>query len=211
MTVMNPIDLPFRAAVMLACCALGAQGCTDNSARKNIEPVYDATTGRLQQLRYDSDGNGSVDTVSRMDGTRVLRLEIDKDEDGKVERWEYYDPARNLEKVGFSRSNDGVEDAWSYAGPDGQVSRVEISTRRDGKVSRTEFYQGELPTSAEEDTDGNGAIDKWETYEAGRLTTVAFDSMNLGRPGRRLSYSVDGSVAVEVDRAGTGRWSTEER
>ena len=151
-----------------------------DSAQNNIVPVYDPDTGRLVQLRYDSDSNGRVDTVSHMDGTRVLRIEIDKDEDGKVERWEYYDAARNLEKVGLSRANDGVEDAWSYMGPDGKVSRVAISTRRDGSISRTEFFQADLPTSAEEDTDGDGAIDKWESYEAGRLATVAFDPMRRG-------------------------------
>ena len=105
--------LPLRVAVALACCALGVQGCRGRSAQKNIEPVYDPDTGRLRQLRYDSDSNGKVDTVSHMDGARVLRIEIDKDEDGKVERWEYYDAARKLEKVGLSRANDGVEDAWS--------------------------------------------------------------------------------------------------
>ena len=119
-----------------------------DSAQKNIEPVYDPDTGRLRQLRYDSDGNGKVDTVSYMDGARVLRIEIDKDEDGKVERWEYYDAARKLERVGLSRANDGVEDAWSYMGPDGKVSRVAISTRRDGSISRTEFYQADLPANA---------------------------------------------------------------
>ena len=201
--------LPLRVAVALACCALGVQGCRGNSAQKNIEPVYDPDTGRLRQLRYDSDSNGKVDTVSHMDGTRVLRIEIDKDEDGKVERWEYYDAARKLERVGMSRANDGVEDAWSYMGPDGKVSRVAISTRRDGSISRTEFFQADLPTSAEEDTDGDGAIDKWESYEAGRLASVAFDSMHRGRPGRRLTYSPDGSVKVEVDPHGTGRWSPE--
>ena len=109
--------LPLRVAVALACCALGLQGCRGNSAQKNIEPVYDPDTGRLRQLKYDSDGNGKVDTVSQMDGERVLRIEIDRDEDGKIERWEYYDAARTLERVGLSRANDGVEDAWSYTGP----------------------------------------------------------------------------------------------
>src|SRR6476469_6440508 len=85
--------LPLRLAIALACCALGVEGCRGRSAGKNIEPVYDPDTGRLQQLRYDSDGNGKVDTVSYMDGARVLRIEIDKDEDGKVDRWEYYDAA----------------------------------------------------------------------------------------------------------------------
>ena len=170
-------------AVALACCALALQGCRGTPAQKNIEPVYDPDTGRLRQLKYDSDSNGKVDTVSHMDGARVLRIEIDKDEDGKVERWEYYDAARKLEKVGFSRANDGVEDAWSYMGPDGNVSRVE------------------------EDTDGDGAVDKWDSYEAGRLASVAFDSTHRGKPDRRLTYYPDGSVKVEVDPQGTGQWS----
>ena len=52
-----------------------------------------------------------------MDGARVVRIEIDKDEDGKIDRWEYYGPDQKLEKVGFSRANDGKEDAWSYSDP----------------------------------------------------------------------------------------------
>ena len=70
---------------------------------------------------------------------------------------------------------------------------------------------GRSPTSAEEDTDGDGAIDKWESYEAGRLASVAFDSMHRGRPDRRLTYSPDGSVKVEVDPQGTGQWSPEKK
>jgi hypothetical protein len=201
----------WRLAVALAGCALALQSCGGRSAGKNIEPVYDADTGRLRQLRYDSDGNGKVDTVSHMDGTRVLWIEIDKDEDGKIERWEYYDAAGQLEKVGWSRANDGVADAWSYGGPDGKTSRVAISTRRDGRISRTEWYLADLPTSAEEDTDGDDVIDKWEIYDSGRLASVAFDPMHRGRPGRRLTYSADGSVKIEVDPQGTGRWSSEKK
>src|SRR5687767_10372697 len=117
-------------AVAVSSLACGASG------KKNtqIEPVYDAVTGRLQLLKYDSNGNGTLDTWSYMDAARVVRIEIDQDEDGKIERWEHYDADQKMEKVGFSRANDGKEDAWSYAGADGAVVRVEISGNRDGKV-----------------------------------------------------------------------------
>ena len=139
-----------------------------------------------------------------MDGARVLRIEIDQDQDGKVERWEYYGPGQKLEKVGFSRSNDGKEDAWSYAAADGSISRIEIATRRDGKISRTEHYEKDAPVRAEEDTNGDGKIDKWETFDAGRLASVAFDSTHRGAPDRRLVYAADGSVRIEVDPDGDG-------
>jgi hypothetical protein len=159
-----------------------------------IQPVYDPATGRLQQLRFDSDKNGTVDTVSYMDGTRLIRIEVDKDEDGRVERWEYYGPERRLEKVGFSRADDGKEDAWSFSGPDGSVVRVDISTERDGRVTRTEHYQNGVLTQAEDDDDRDGRPDRWETYDGGRLSSVAFDTIHRGTPDRRVLYGPDGAA-----------------
>src|SRR5262252_4400061 len=134
-----PADKTVRALPWLLVC-LVASGCGKPGTEKRIEPVYDKTTGRLQTLKYDSDGDGKIDTVSYMDGSVVLRIEIDMDEDGKVDRWEYYGPDQKLEKVGFSRANDGREDAWWYAGPD-DATRIEVSTHRDGKVDRIEHYE----------------------------------------------------------------------
>lgn len=187
---------------------LFALGCHPGSRRdeQRIEPVYDQNTGRLQLLKYDSDGNGTPDTFSYMDGARVLRIEIDKDEDGNIERWEYYGADQQIEKVGFSRANDGKEDAWSYPGPNGAIVRIELSAGRDGTVTRTEHYEQEALVRAEEDTDADGKIDKWETYEDGRLTSVAFDTTHRGAPDRRLLYGADGSARLEVDPDGDGQF-----
>lgn len=176
------------------------------STGAGIDPVYDEKTGRLQLLKYDSDRNGMVDAVSYMDGARVVRIEIDKDEDGKVERWEYYAADQTIEKVGFSRAGDGREDAWSFSDPDGAIARVEISTRRDGRVTRTEFYAQEAVIRAEEDADFDGRVDRWETYEDGRLTMVAFDTAGRGIPDRRLVYMPDGAARLEVDPDGDGEF-----
>jgi len=138
-----------------------------------MAPEYNKTTGKLQLLKYDSNGNGTVDTWSYMDGGRILRVEIDTNEDGKIDRWEYY-------------------------GADQKLERVALATRGDGKVTRTEWYTADVLMRAEEDTDGDGRIDKWETYENGRLAAVQFDSMHRGTPDRRLVYAADGSVRVEV-------------
>ena len=63
-------------------------------------------------MKYDSDGDGKFDTFSYMDGATVQRIEIDQNEDGKIDRWEYYGPGQKLERVGFSRAQDGIEYAW---------------------------------------------------------------------------------------------------
>jgi hypothetical protein len=174
-------------------------GCSSPSeAQTDVKAVYDQQTGRLRQLTYDADKNGKADGVSFMDGTRVLRVEIDKDEDGKVERWEYYGADQKLEKVGLSRANDGKVDHWAYRAGDGTLLKMEISTKRDGKVQRTEIYERDVLVAVQEDTDGNDAVDKWETYSGGTLKSVSFDTDGSGRPGRRLVYGPDGNITVEA-------------
>jgi hypothetical protein len=188
-------------------CALASAAASCSSPKpSNIEPVYDKATGKLQLLKYDSNGNGKADTWSYMDGARVVRIEIDNDEDGQVERWEYYGADQKLEKVGTSLGNDGKEDVWSYAGPDGSIDRVDVSTRRDGKITRVEHYENSVLVRAEEDSDEDSKPDKWETYEGGTLTSVAFDTTHRGTPDRRLIYSVDGSARLEVDASGDGHF-----
>jgi len=192
---------------IIAVVALISAACGVSPAPPNkLEPIYNKKTGKLELLKYDSDGDGKFDTVSYMDGPRIIRIEIDKDEDGKVDRWEYYGPGQKLEKVGLSRANDGIEDAWSYFDAAGEVVRIEVSTKRDGKPNRTEYYSGNALNRVEEDTDADGRIDKWETYEGQRLTSVAFDMRHRGAPDRRLVYATDGSARMEVDEAGNGQF-----
>lgn len=182
----------FVAQVLMACRTRAAAG-----PHNLVEPVYDKQTGRLTLLKYASGGDGSIDTYCYMDGSRVVRIEIDQDRDGRIDRWEYYTADQKLEKIGFSRANDGKVDAWSYTKPDGTIDRIESSTRHNGRVDRVEYYEGNVLVRAEEDTDGDGKTDKWETYDGTRLSMVSFDTTHSGRPDRRLMYGADGSVRVE--------------
>jgi len=189
-------------------CAQITSACdrAGDEARKRMTAEYDKTTGKLTLLKYDSDGNGKVDTWSYMDGPRVVRIEIDKNEDGKIDRWEYYDANQKLEKIGTSRAQDGKEDSWSYLGGDGTLTRIDVSTRHDGKITRVEHYQKDVLVSAEEDGDGDGKMDKWETYDGDRLASIAFDTTHRGTPDRRLIYGSDGTARLEVDAKGTGQF-----
>ncbi len=164
-----------RAALTVAVLLAALGGCREARPDARMQATYDKT-GKLRLLTYDSNGNGKPDTWSHMDGTRVVRVEIDKNEDGVIERREYYDASQALEKV-------------------------EASTRPDGKVTRTEFYDGGALARAEEDIDGNGAVDRWETYANGLVRSVAFDTEGTGRPTRRLVYGSDGQL-VQIETGG---------
>lgn len=159
----------------------------DAAAASRVQPEYDRATGRLTRIAYDANGNGVHDTWASMDGARLVTLEADENENGRIDRWEYY-PA-------------------SAASPRTPPERIERSTRDDGRVNRKEFFEGAEMVRVEEDTDGNGLVDKWETYAAGALSMLTLDENGDGKPDRRLLYNADGSLnRIEIDPAGSGQF-----
>jgi hypothetical protein len=192
--------LPFpRATVGIPVLIVGltSAGCEAPSRDDRIEPVYDAATGRLQLLKYDANGDGTIDTWSYMDGARVVRIELDPDQNTIIDRWEYYAPDQTLEKVGTSRAADNTPDSWAFYDAGGTVTRIEISTRRTGTIDRVEYYERGARVRAEEDTNADGRIDKWESYDGARLASVAFDTRQRGIPDRRVVYAQDGTARLE--------------
>lgn len=173
---------------MGAIALIASASCGAPADDRQVQATYDKNTGKLQQVSVDAARDGNPNITSYMDGNKFLRIEIDRDEDGKVDRWEYYGADQKLEKVGFSRSNDGKPDAWAFEDSTGAIGKMQVSTKRDGKPNRTEFYQKNELVRAEEDTDGDGRTDKWETYADGLLVTVSFDLTKSGKPTRTIDY-----------------------
>lgn len=169
----------------------------NGAARRRIEPTYDPATGQLQLLKYDSNDDREMDTWSYMAGTKVVRIEIDTDADGLVDRWEYYNAGERIEKIGSSRGRDGSADSWVYYGDDGRIVRVELAAR-EGAAGRVEYYENGMVARADEDTTGDGQTDKWEVYENGRLASVEFDTSDSGVPDRRLVYGEDGTAQLQT-------------
>jgi hypothetical protein len=201
---MKSIVLPLTLFALVSC-------GNEETERLNKTTVasYDKSTGKLKELTYDADKDGRVDTWTEMDGARAVRSRIDRNQDGKIDRWEYYGDTGRLVKVGFSRKDDGKPDAWAYSGADGRVERIEVSSAGDEhKIDRWEHYDVAGLTAAEEDQDGDGTVDKWETYEGGALKTVAFDENHDGKPDRRLTYQAGALVLIETQPDGAGHYGS---
>ena len=179
--------------------------------RATTKAQYSAETGKLIELTYDNNKNGVIDTWTKMDGSHPISSVLDQDEDGVIDRWEYYDSTGRLEKAAWVRfkpthpspDHSSKPDAWAYMGPDGKPDRVELLevssvTGREGVVRR-EFYSGTTLVRAEEDTDGDAVMDRWETWAGGRHM-VEFDTFLAGKasgkPDTRFTYDVKGVLVL---------------
>jgi hypothetical protein len=213
-----------RSSLLLALAASAA--CSDPQAarvKSTTQASYDLTTGKLAEITYDQNKNGRIDTWTKMNGSVPVSSQLDTNEDGKIDRWETYGPDGKLVKVDWERAPvpgpanpvvafTGTPNATAYIGADGAVEWIEyyetsgVTGQRD--ITRREFYTAaKVLTRAEEDTDGDGVIDRFETYVDGALRTVEFDEQKPydGKPDRRLTYSPEGAlVLIETEPDGRG-------
>ena len=198
--------------------AFGA--CTERageSLKQAVQPTYDKSTGRLTELAYDSNRNGRPDTWTDMEGSRPLGSRIDTDEDGTIDRWEYYDDKGRLSRLGIARTNAGKVDAWALLDASGNVQHIEVSSSGDEKhIDRWEHYDPSPPGSGrtgtlvgvDEDTDRDGKPYKWLTLVGGAIATAAFDENGDGTPDRRLTYRDGALVLIESDPDSAGRFAS---
>jgi hypothetical protein len=185
----------------LAAAALAVAGCSESPAPNlvagQVRPTYRADTGRLEKLAYDRNGDGREDAWAFMDGTRLLRAELDDNFDGRVDRKELYSASTSDVRAGGTAAIQGQR----------VLTRVELVSAATGAPFRKETYDKGVLARAEEDTDGDARTDKWERYENGALTSVALDTGRRGIPDRRLVYTADGGAPrIESDPDGDGHF-----
>jgi hypothetical protein len=174
------------AFVVLLAATASASGCRssaeDRLAVNGISPVYNQQTGKLEQLLSDRDHDGIAETRAFMDGGVIKWIEIDRDHDGKPDRWEYYGPAQG---------------ATDPASPGANViDHAEEANGPTGRITRREYYVNGVIQRVIDDVDGDGRPDKWEIYDHGVLTQVDLDLEGKGVPTRSLHYDAQGNVTV---------------
>lgn len=130
-----------------------------------------------------------MDTWAHMDGARLLRIEVDRNGDGRADRFEHY---------------SAPDAAAAAAGGRGAIERIEEADGAGDQITRREIYRGGIIDRVEEDTDLDGRIDKWEHYEGGHLVRLDLDLQGRGVANQRLFYRDGTVVRVESDPDGDG-------
>lgn len=175
----------------------GADGQTYHLLDRGPYKAYYDRWGRLQRLEYDSNQDGRPDQIAHHDGQKTPRtIDIDQDFDGRVDRWEDYDPEGKLLKVGTSRRGKGP-DLWTSADAQGQPVRRAYDEDGDGKADRWEQLAGGRVTGVEIDSDRDGRPDRWQSWHEGQLQSEDVDTDSDGRADRRIRYAQGKVVGLE--------------
>lgn len=130
--------------------------------RKFRESVGSTPAGeRRYELDYNADG--TFDSFSYYEGGRILRAQSDRNFDGNIDEWLYYDR-------------------------EGTIDREEVDVNFDGKVDNSSTYHQGLPATGQDDTNFDGQPDAWFNYRDGVIIASRQDSDFDGSPDMFLSY-----------------------
>lgn len=76
---------------------------------------FDAAN-QLTVVAFDSDGNLTLDTKGFLDGERLVRLEVDDDDDGSVDERRYYESNDQLKRIEHLDGQGQVVQTDDYLG-----------------------------------------------------------------------------------------------
>ena len=162
---------------------------------KGAYKAYYDTLGQLARILNDTNGDGRPDRIAHYkDGKTIFLIEIDLDHDGWIDRFEHYDAAGTLAKVGQWRHTRGKEDTWTTLGQGGQPARVDYDDDGDGRPDRADVLRAGQVVGVEIDADRNGHMDRFQVWEGGRLAREDLDTDGDGKPDQRLAYDARGRV-----------------
>ncbi|MDO9262903.1 MAG: hypothetical protein Q7U02_02975 [Desulfosalsimonadaceae bacterium] len=154
-------------------------------------------------IETDADENKFPESISFYTAGGLAQKDADVDQDGRVDRREYFEASGRLTK-----SEEAVDGAaglnlsWFYDGA-GNPARAEKDGNGDGRPEIWYYYNHGRLSSVREDTNHDGRPDLWEEYDASE--TIIRQSKDLNADGRpdvtkefKKPDAVSGSGAVEA-------------
>jgi hypothetical protein len=183
----------------------------DRDGSPELVRYVDPKTGVLLYKEEDRNYDGRMDTWTRYEGGRPVRIDRDNDGDGKVDEWQSYGPDGRMVAREVDRDGDGKKDAFYEFAGGSLVSERHLDAS--GRVERAVFYQDRHLVRAEEDLDHDGTIDTWTFFrlvgDKEVVSRVEKDTAKHGKPDVVETYAQQGDKTVltkrEEDKNGDGK------
>lgn len=186
--------------------------------------------GKVELLRRDTTGDGRFDRITKYLNGQPGEMTWDKNGDGKPDVWVSYRDNRPVLRRSASRMDSRVDQEVEYGPktrpvasrhdlePDGvmettrkyQAGKLVSETRRTPDLKRVRmrtFFREGRPVRREEDTKGDGAMNRLTSFDAkGRPLLVRLDSRGDGRIDREIQFEKGRTKIDRLDGDGDGRF-----
>jgi hypothetical protein len=156
---------------------------------------------RLLKVEYDKNGDGKIDQIDIFDGSeKPVRVELDRDFDGTLDQVQHYSKGFILKYIEKDSKFSGLIDWREVYGPDNKVARLETDENQDGKKDVFQYFSAEGHMErVEYDTSYDGKIDRWEFFgDDGALMSTNFDTNRDGNPDQ-WQYFKNSTLLIRVE------------
>jgi len=167
----------------------------DRNHDKQVDLKIFYIEGEKQRLVKDENYNGYFEMIQWFDRKPwVAVIEMDADEDKSFESTSFYN-SEGLRQKDLGVNQDGRVDRREYFDASGRLVKSEESSDGAAGLNMAWFYDDAgNPVRAEKDGNGDGRPDIWYYYNNGKLSTVREDTRYDGRPDLWEEYDASEKI-----------------
>ena len=128
-----PVGIFFAAAVALLVLSFVIYQAKEQRRQARAYPV-------VQTYEQDYNHTGKPDHFYTYANGKISKIEVDRNGDGKIDEWEYFDSEGRPDRIEYDNNFDGRPDVW-YFFKNGTVVRSEEDTDFNGKPDWFGYYE----------------------------------------------------------------------
>lgn len=163
----------------------GAKSAATANDRRDTTIVHEPCDGASASAqKVDVNGDGKADIIHVMSGSHEACRIVDLNMDGVIDAVIYYDDQGRERRRESDFDRDGRADEISVF--EGGALKLKLrETNFDNKIDTWDHYEGGRLAKRERDSDGDGIVDQWWTFnnpQNPRCAIVASDRNADGKP-----------------------------
>jgi hypothetical protein len=185
-----PVGLFVALAVALALLAFAVHQWTET--RRHGNPWSE-----VHSYEHDDNHDGKPDHFYTYRGGKPTRVEVDRNFDGKIDKWEFCDREGRPERIECDENYDGRPDLW-YFYENGQVKRSEQDTDFNGQPDWFTIYENGLAVRSDCRPNGSKIAVRRFIYVHAILTEEWVDEDQDGKFDYKILHDPFGATSARI-------------
>ncbi|MEI9895833.1 MAG: DUF2007 domain-containing protein [Chthoniobacter sp.] len=148
---------------------------------------------------YEKDNNhdGKPDYFATYRNGRIWKVEVDRNFDGKIDKWEFFDSEGRPERLECDENYDGQPDLW-YFYANGSVQRSEQDTDFNGQPDWFGYFEGGILVRADCRPNGSKIVVRRLIYEHTILREEWVDEDQDGKFDYKILHDPFGATSARI-------------